>query len=157
MSLGVDITHRLGDFTLAVQFDAPAGITALFGRSGAGKTTVVNAVAGLQRPDNGRITVDGTVLFDSAAGIDLPTHRRQLGYVFQDGRLFPHLSVRQNLTYGMRFARAPASGPDLDEVGALLGIARPVRAAARCALGRRKAACRDRSRAAVPPTHAADG
>lgn len=122
MSLQVDITHPLAGFELRVAFEAPAGVTALFGRSGAGKTTVINAVAGLLRPQAGRITLSGEVLFDAAARIDLPVHRRRLGYVFQDGRLFPHLSVRQNLIYGRRFAPRGAAGPDLAEVAELLGL-----------------------------------
>jgi molybdate transport system ATP-binding protein len=123
MSLTVDITHPFGNFTLNVAFEAPGGITALFGRSGTGKTTVVNAVAGLLRPQAGRISLGGQVLFDASAGISLPLHKRRLGYVFQDGRLFPHMSVRQNLTYGARFASKDAPGPGLDEVCELLGIA----------------------------------
>ncbi len=123
MSLSVDITHPFGDFTLQVAFDTPGGITALFGRSGTGKTTVVNAVAGLLRPKKGRITLAGEVLFDAGLGICLPLHKRRLGYVFQDGRLFPHMSVRQNLTYGARFTRDHPPGPALDEVCGLLGIA----------------------------------
>lgn len=123
MSLEVDFRHRQGDFALAVAFDAPDGITALFGRSGAGKTSVVNAIAGLLAPDAGRITLGGTALFDRAARCNLPTWRRRLGYVFQDGRLFPHLSVRQNMTYGQRFAPRGSTGPTLDSVAELLGIA----------------------------------
>ena len=121
MSLQVNIRHRLPGFTLDVAFEAPAGITALFGRSGAGKTTVVNAVVGLIRPDAGRIAVDGTVLFDAAAGVFCKPHKRRLGYVFQDARLFPHLSVARNLTYGQRFA-PPGSGPSLASVCDLLGL-----------------------------------
>jgi len=122
MSLSVDITHPFGDFTLKVAFEAPGGITALFGRSGTGKTTVVNAVAGLLQPQAGRITLSGEALFDAAQGTCLPLHKRRLGYVFQDGRLFPHMSVRQNLIYGARFAPKDAPGPGLDEVSELLGI-----------------------------------
>lgn len=122
MSLQVDITHPFHGFQLNVTFEAPNGITALFGQSGTGKTTVVNAVSGLLRPAAGRIVLSGEVLFDARAGINLPVHRRRLGYVFQDGRLFPHLSVRQNLTYGRRFAPRGASGPSLDEVTGLLGL-----------------------------------
>jgi molybdate transport system ATP-binding protein len=120
--LAVSLRHALGDFTLDVSFDAQPGVTVLFGRSGSGKTSVVNAVAGLLRPDAGRIAFGETVLFDRAQGIDVPVHRRRMGYVFQDSRLFPHLSVARNLTYGARLAPAPARGPELDEVVALLGI-----------------------------------
>lgn len=102
MSVEVQIEHALPSFAMHVDFRAPDGVTALFGRSGAGKTTVVNAVAGLLRPDAGRIVVQGDVLMDSARDIWLPPHRRRVGYVFQDARLFPHLSVRQNLLYGRR-------------------------------------------------------
>lgn len=122
MSLSVALTHALPGLRLDVAFDAPPGVTALFGRSGSGKTTVVNAVAGLLSPDRGRITLNGTTLFDSASRTDLPAHRRRLGYVFQDARLFPHLSVRRNLLYGQRFAPAGAAGPGLDEVAELLGL-----------------------------------
>jgi len=122
MSLSVDITHPFGGFDLSVAFEAPPGITALFGRSGTGKTTVINAVSGLLRPKSGRIMLAGETLFDAGAGVNLPTHKRRLGYVFQDGRLFPHLSVRQNLTYGQRFAPRDATGPGLAEVCDMLGI-----------------------------------
>ncbi|MFC0200672.1 molybdenum ABC transporter ATP-binding protein [Paracoccus rhizosphaerae] len=120
MSLSVSIAHSLGAFRLDVAFQAPPGVTALFGPSGAGKTTVVNAVAGLLTPDAGRIEVDGTILLDRRAGIDLPPHRRRAGYVFQDARLFPHLSVRQNLLYGRWFGRG--DGPGLAEIVDLLGL-----------------------------------
>ncbi|MDX2485022.1 MAG: molybdenum ABC transporter ATP-binding protein [Pseudodonghicola sp.] len=123
MSLEVDITRPLAGFDLRVAFEAPGGVTALFGRSGAGKTTVINAIAGLERPATGRITLSGQTLFDAQARVNLPVHRRRLGYVFQDGRLFPHLSVRQNLTYGQGFAPRGAIGPRLDEVADLLGLA----------------------------------
>lgn len=122
MSLRVALTHRLGDFTLDAAFEAPAGATVLFGRSGSGKTSIVNAVAGLMKPDRGRIVLDGEVLMDSDAGIWVPAHRRQVGYVFQESRLFPHLSVRGNLAYGRWFARARTGAPDFDQVVALLGI-----------------------------------
>ncbi|MEJ1993091.1 MAG: ATP-binding cassette domain-containing protein [Maritimibacter sp.] len=102
MSLSVSIHHQLGGFALDVAFEAPSGVTSLFGRSGAGKTSVINAVAGLLRPDQARITLKGEVLTDTAAGISLPPHKRRIGYVFQEARLFPHLDVRRNLTYGAR-------------------------------------------------------
>ncbi|EPX86933.1 molybdenum ABC transporter ATP-binding protein [Salipiger mucosus] len=122
MTLSVDLQHRLGEFALDVAFEAPPGLTVLFGRSGAGKSSVVQAVAGLLRPEAGRIALGERVLFDSAAGVFLPPHRRRLGYVFQDARLFPHMSVRRNLLYGQRLAPREAAGPGLDEVAELLGI-----------------------------------
>jgi molybdate transport system ATP-binding protein len=122
MSLSVALQHDFGGFALDVAFDAPPGVTVLFGRSGSGKSSVVNAVAGLLKPQAGRIAVDGRVLFDSAGGVCVPPHRRRLGYVFQEGRLFPHLSVRQNLLYGRRFAPRNAPGADMDAVIDLLGI-----------------------------------
>jgi molybdate transport system ATP-binding protein len=120
MSLSVAIAHEFPGFALDVAFDAPPGVTALFGRSGSGKTTVVNAVAGLLLPDRGRISAGGAVLLDRASGVVLPPHRRRLGYVFQDARLFPHLTVRQNLTYGRWFA--PKGGVALEAVVEMLGI-----------------------------------
>lgn len=96
----VDIKADLGALSLDVQFTAPAGVTALFGASGAGKTSVINAIAGLWRPAQGRIVVAGQVLFDAQRGLHVPPHRRRIGYVFQDARLFPHMSVARNLTYG---------------------------------------------------------
>lgn len=121
MSVEIAIRHRFGDFTLDVAFAAPPGVTALFGRSGAGKTTVVNAVAGLLRPHEGRICIDGETLFDAARRVAVPVHRRRIGYVFQEGRLFPHLTVEQNLRYGHWFAPRPAAA-DFDRVVTLLGI-----------------------------------
>ncbi len=122
MSLEVMLRHRLPGFALDAAFDAPAGVTSLFGRSGSGKTTIVNAVAGLLRPDAARVIVDGEVLADSAAGIWLPPHKRRVGYVFQEGRLFPHLDVRQNLTYGRWASGAPRDPAAFDRVVAMLGI-----------------------------------
>lgn len=121
MSLSVALRHGYPGFTLDVAFEAPMGVTALFGRSGSGKTTVVNAVAGLLRPDAGRVAVDGAVLVDTARGAWVPPHRRRVGYVFQEGRLFPHLTVRQNLRYGRWFAGGRA-GADEAHVVELLGI-----------------------------------
>ncbi len=104
MTMEVDLAHRFGDFSLDLAFAAPPGVTALFGRSGAGKTSVVNAIAGLLHPDSGRICIDGSVLLDTAKNIAIPTYKRRVGYVFQEGRLFPHLTVRQNIAYGRWFA-----------------------------------------------------
>lgn len=120
MSLSIRIRHDFPSFALDVDFDAPPGVTALFGHSGAGKTSVVNAVAGLLRPDAGRVAVEGWVLFDTGAGRWLPPHRRRVGYVFQEGRLFPHLTVRQNLLYGHRISGGRL-GSDFDHVVDLLG------------------------------------
>jgi len=119
--LSVDVERRIGEFRLAASFQAGEGVTALFGRSGSGKTSVVNAIAGILRPDRGRIDINGETLFDAARGIDVPAPRRRVGYVFQEGRLFPHLSVRQNLNYAGLFSRGmPAS--EFDRVVELLGL-----------------------------------
>jgi molybdate transport system ATP-binding protein len=122
VSLEVVLRHRQGAFALDVAFDAPSGITALFGPSGAGKTTIVNAIAGLLRPDHGRIVADGTMLLDTAAGTFVPRHRRRAGTVFQEGRLFPHLDVRQNLLFGRWFAPRGAPRADIGHIVDLLGI-----------------------------------
>ncbi len=122
MTLKVNITHQFGEFGLDVSFQAGAGITALFGRSGAGKTTVINAVAGLLKPDSGQVTLDGEPLFNSATRVFVPPSARRLGYVFQDARLFPHLSVSDNLTFGARYAPRGAQGATFEDVTRLLGL-----------------------------------
>lgn len=122
MTLDIRLTHAFGGFDLDVALSVPAGVTVLFGPSGSGKTTVANAVAGLLRPDRGRIAVGDWVLLDTAARRDLPPHRRRLGYIFQDGRLFPHLTVRQNLLYGRWFAPRGARTESLSRVVDMLGI-----------------------------------
>lgn len=121
--LDVALRHGWPGFTLDVGFQAPPGVTALFGPSGCGKSTVLAAVAGLLRPQAGRIALDGQVLFDSGAGRMVPAERRRCGVVFQEARLFPHLSVAGNLRYGLKRAPRGAAGPGLEEVVALLGIA----------------------------------
>ncbi|MES2433542.1 MAG: molybdenum ABC transporter ATP-binding protein [Pseudomonadota bacterium] len=121
MSLSVALSHHFPGFTLEVNFEAPPGLTALFGKSGSGKTSVINAVAGILHPDQGRITADKTTLLDTAQAINLPPHRRRLGYVFQDARLFPHLNVRQNLRYGRWFA-ARNQGANFDDIVDMLGL-----------------------------------
>ncbi len=108
--LTVAVEKALGDFTVNASFASETGVTVLFGPSGAGKTSVINMIAGLMRPDRGRIALDEDVLFDGAAGIDVPVWRRRVGYVFQEGRLFPHLSVRHNLDYG-RWMSGQADDP----------------------------------------------
>jgi molybdate transport system ATP-binding protein len=120
--LDVDVEKQLGAFKLSARFQAAHGATALFGPSGAGKTSVVNMIAGLVTPDRGTITLDDTVLFDAGKGIDMPPHRRRIGYVFQEGRLFPHLSVRQNLDYGRRMSGEPRDEGEFERIAALLDI-----------------------------------
>jgi molybdate transport system ATP-binding protein len=120
----VNVARRIANFNLEVDFRSDAGVTALFGRSGSGKTTLVNAIAGLARPDHGRIEVNGECLFDSARGIDVPVEQRRIGYVFQEGRLFPHLTVRGNLNYGYSLAAPRRRYVELDKVVALLGLER---------------------------------
>lgn len=122
MSLTVAIRHNYGGMPLDFNFEAHTGITALFGRSGAGKTTVINAVAGLLKPNGGRITFDGDVLFDAKKGVHVPASQRRLGTVFQDARLFPHLSVVDNLNFGACYVPKDANGPSFDTVVALLGL-----------------------------------
>jgi molybdate transport system ATP-binding protein len=122
MSLTIDVAHGFGAFRLEAGFTAEGGVTALFGPSGSGKTSLVRIVAGLLKPNRGRVTVDGRVLVDTERRIVVPAHRRRVGYVFQEPRLFPHLSVRQNLTFGRWFT--PRSEPKTDMAGIveLLGI-----------------------------------
>jgi molybdate transport system ATP-binding protein len=121
MSFEVRVKRALGDAEVAVDFAATGGLTALWGPSGAGKTSVLSMVAGLLKPDAGRIVVGGQVLFDRDAGIDVPVQDRRAGYVFQDGRLFPHLRVRDNLIYGAdRAGEGALMG--LDDAAAFLGI-----------------------------------
>jgi molybdate transport system ATP-binding protein len=122
--LEVDIEHRIADFKLDIHFRVGRGLTVLFGRSGAGKTSVVNAIAGLLRPRRGRIVIDGSMVLDTNCGLCVPTYRRRIGYVFQEGRLFPHLTVRQNLLFGRRFLPARERRvADFHGVVDLLGIA----------------------------------
>lgn len=120
--LELSVERDLGGFRIAASFEAGEGVTALFGRSGAGKSSIVQMIGGLVRPDRGRIAVDGRVLYDSERRIAVPPHKRRVGYVFQDDRLFPHLTVRQNLVYGRWFARKGERYADFDQIVALLGI-----------------------------------
>lgn len=122
MILSVSLHHAFPGFTLDAAFDAPPGVTALFGRSGSGKTTIVNAVAGLLRPKAGRVALGDDVLLDTAADLCLPPHRRRLGYVFQEDRLFPHLTVAGNLDYGRRFSGSPPTPSETARVVELLDI-----------------------------------
>ena len=120
--LVVDVEKRLGEFALTAKFEAADGATALFGSSGSGKTSIVNMIAGLIAPDRGRIALDGTVLFDSATRTNVPAHRRRIGYVFQEGRLFPHLTVAQNLDYGRWMSAVAADPAERERIVALLDI-----------------------------------
>jgi molybdate transport system ATP-binding protein len=122
MSLSLDIRHRLGAFTLDAAFETGGRLTALFGPSGSGKTTLVNLIGGLLRPDAGRIAANDRVLVDTATNAFVPKHKRRIGYVFQDARLFPHLTVAQNLRYGRFFAPSSERSGDLGGVVDLLGI-----------------------------------
>ena len=122
MSFDIDVEKRLGDFPLKAAFTAVAGLTVLFGPSGAGKTSVLNMIAGVLRPARGRIVVDGVTLFDSEKGVDLAPNHRRVGYIFQDARLFPHMSVERNLFYGHRLTAPAARYANPEQVTELLGI-----------------------------------
>ena len=124
--LRVDVSKQLGEFSLQASFASEGRVTGLFGVSGAGKTSLINMIAGLLRPDRGGIAIDDETLDDTAAGVHVPAHHRRIGYVFQDARLFPHLDVRQNLDYGRRMNRLAddhaqrARVTDLLDIGSLL-------------------------------------
>jgi molybdate transport system ATP-binding protein len=126
MMLRVDVAKQLGEFSLQAAFTSEGRVTGLFGASGAGKTSLINMIAGLLRPDRGTIAIDGEVLDDTTARVHVPAHRRRIGYVFQDARLFPHLDVRENLDYGRRMNRLAddpaqrARVTDLLDIGGLL-------------------------------------
>lgn len=122
MTLSIAIRHRQGDFELDASFEAPSGLTAIFGRSGAGKTSLISVVAGLLRPDFGRVAIDDWTLFDTAAGEWQPPHKRRIGYVFQESRLFPHMTVHRNLLYGRWLRGGGGDGPSLEQVVDLLAI-----------------------------------
>ncbi len=126
--LKVKLNHRLGDFRLDAEFEADGNsITGLFGKSGAGKSSLINMVAGLVSPDCGYISIGKDVLFDAKKGINLPAEKRRIGYIFQDSRLFPHMNVRANLTYGMTGSSSGGGSSNeemsFDRVVDLLGIA----------------------------------
>lgn len=122
-SFDIDVSLRRGERTVAARVASAAPVVALFGPSGAGKTSVLDMVAGLLRPDAGRIAVGGTVLFDSAAKVNLPPEHRACGYVFQDLRLFPHRTVADNLRFAERLAPPDRRFIGLDEAAQFLGIA----------------------------------
>ena len=109
MTLDVDIVEPFDDFTLKVKFSASAGLIALLGPSGSGKTTTLNVLAGIRRPEYARVLFDNDVIVDTDRGVWIAAHKRRVGYVFQDSRLFPHLTVRHNLRFGRWFNRKFAS------------------------------------------------
>ncbi|GAC1577470.1 MAG: hypothetical protein NVS3B5_09570 [Sphingomicrobium sp.] len=123
MSFDVAIRRQVGNITIQRTFDVGAGLTVLCGPSGSGKSTTLNMIAGLLRPDTGHIRVNGRTLFDSDSDFELPPYKRHLGYIFQDGRLFPHRRVRANLLYGYRLATPNDRWLGLEEAVSFLGIA----------------------------------
>jgi molybdate transport system ATP-binding protein len=120
--LRVDVSKQLGEFSLQAAFTSEGRVTGLFGASGAGKTSLINMIAGLLRPDRGTIAIDGEVLDDTVARVHVPAHRRRIGYVFQDARLFPHLDVAQNLDYGRRMNGLPDDPAQRSRITDLLDI-----------------------------------
>ena len=120
--LRVDVSKRLGEFTVEAAFASEGRVTGLFGASGAGKTSLINMIAGLLRPDRGIIAIDGETLDDTSARTHVPVHSRRIGYVFQDARLFPHLDVRENLDYGRRMNRIAEDAAQWRRVTELLDI-----------------------------------
>jgi molybdate transport system ATP-binding protein len=120
--LSVDIEKGLGNLALTATFHSAGGVTALYGPSGAGKTSIVNMIAGLMTPDRGQIALNGEILFDSATSTNLPAHRRRIGVVFQEGRLFPHMTVAQNLDYGRWMNGLPKDTIEYERIVAMLNI-----------------------------------
>lgn len=122
MTISIDVTKKLGAFELQATFELPAGFTAIIGRSGSGKTALLNVISGLTRPESGHVVIAGQTLLNVADKINVPPHKRRIGYVFQEARLFPHLTVRQNLAYGSWFLPRANKPNSLDNVVELLGI-----------------------------------
>jgi molybdate transport system ATP-binding protein len=115
------VTGRAGAFPIQTKFSAPGGIIGLFGPSGAGKTSVLKMIAGILKPDAGRIAIEGRVFFDAAAGINLPPEQRSIGFVFQESRLFPHMNVTRNLTYAARM-RGAKTAPRFEVIVEVLDL-----------------------------------
>jgi molybdate transport system ATP-binding protein len=122
MTLSLSIQKQQGDFALNIALETGAGVTALFGRSGAGKSSIIKAVAGLERPDTGRIALGDRVLYDAAGRVNVPMHKRRVAVVFQDARLFPHMSVQNNLLYGAKRVDRSISRADAQDMADLLGL-----------------------------------
>ena len=157
MSIEVSAQTSLGDFVLDASFKSDSRVTGIFGPSGSGKTSVMNVIAGLLRPKRGRVVVDGAVLLDTEAGIFLPAHRRRIGYVFQESRLFPHLSVKRNLLYGRFFTPHQSRYASFDEVVGLLDLGALLKSWNEGSVGGRKTARRDRPRPDCIPEAVAYG
>jgi molybdate transport system ATP-binding protein len=122
MKLIVEARRKLGTFQLDAAFMSDGGVTALFGASGSGKTSVIRMLTGLSRPDEGRIILDDDVIVDTTKQVFIPKHKRRFGVVFQDARLFPHLSVRQNLNYGRWFVSKSKRDNNFFSIVELLGL-----------------------------------
>lgn len=122
MMLEVQAHHRFSKFELNVNFATDGGITVLFGASGSGKSTIANLVAGLLRPDVGRVSLNGRVLCDQNPAIWVPPHKRRIGYIFQDARLFPHLTVHKNLVFGRWFSKSSFDPQEFDRISRMLGL-----------------------------------
>jgi len=120
--LRVDVSKQLGEFAVEAAFASEGRVTGLFGASGAGKTSLINMIAGLLRPDRGIIAIDDETLDDTSARTHVAVHRRRIGYVFQDARLFPHLDVRENLDYGRRMNHLAEDAAQWRRVTELLDI-----------------------------------
>ena len=138
MALVVDVVRRLGSFALQARFASEGKLTAFFGPSGSGKTSLLNIIAGIVRPDQGSIVLNGRTLVDTSQGIFVPKHRRRFGYVFQEARLFPHLTVRQNLLYGQWFTPRKERTIGVDQVLDAPQYPAPFGSTSRRAVGRRK-------------------
>jgi molybdate transport system ATP-binding protein len=121
--LHIEVSKQLGDFSVEVAFTSEGRVTGLFGASGAGKTSLVSMIAGLQKPDRGVISVDGEILDDTTKPLHIAVHQRRIGYVFQDARLFPHLDVRRNLDYGRRMNRLARDAAQESRLNDMLNIA----------------------------------
>ena len=120
--LKVDVTKQLGEFRLEAVFESDSRVIGLFGASGAGKSSIINMIAGLSKPDRGTIVIGDETMDDTVRKLHVPPHRRRIGYVFQDARLFPHRSVAQNLDYGRRMNRLPPDAAHLKRILDLLDI-----------------------------------
>jgi molybdate transport system ATP-binding protein len=122
MTIDVDISRNLGGFQVATKFVSNGRLVAIFGPSGSGKTSIINMIAGLIAPDTGHIAIDGKRLVDIGRGVNVPSHKRRIGYVFQEARLFPHLTVRQNLNFGKWFSLPKGGAIELGRLVELLGV-----------------------------------